>query len=166
MKVETVSFVVASDQNIIYMLLIEFDAEDIVQYENLLGSCLHLLDWIYGDAAFPSARFGDGLQQKGYHVDSHSIRLHLQLWKSAHSLIQQYQKPLLVCRYIVPSEIAYCNKSKGFVSVMSRYLGNIKIPFKCAGLVLQFVVVRFINILFVNGYLAMILTSLNEEDFF
>lgn len=123
------------------------------------------LNWSYGTEPFPINDFGAGLKQKGYHVDVHSVRLTLQLWRSTHSLIDRhYGKPLPPCKYIVPTGIAYWNKMKGFVGVMSRLLSHIKIPFKRGGPVLQ-LVFRFLSIMVVNGHLTRNLLRLCDEDF-
>jgi hypothetical protein len=109
--------------------------------------------------------FGAGLNQNCYHVDAHSLRLQLQLWKSTHALIKQYgDNPLPACHYIVPTGIAYWNTTKGFVDVMSRLLSHIKIPLKHGGPVLQ-LVFRFLSTLVINGHLLTKLVKLNEEDF-
>jgi hypothetical protein len=164
MRVNLVLFVVASESNIIYMLLISFSREDIDLYESILDETGSKLDWIYREAPFPQDAFGDGLVQNGYHVDTHSVKLHLALWRSVHFLIRKHSKPLPPCRYIVPSGIAYWNKTKGYVDVMSRLLSHIKIPFKRAGPVLQ-LVFRFISIMIVNGHLTTNLLKLSVEDF-
>jgi hypothetical protein len=60
--------------------------------------------------------------------------------------------------------VAYWNKTKGFVDVMSRLMSHIKIPFKSGGPVLQ-LVFRFMSIMVVNGYLTTCLLKLKNEDF-
>jgi hypothetical protein len=165
MKVNAVLFVVASYRNILYMMIIELVYSDIMMYEQLLDSVSPSLNWIYSDQPFPTDLFGDGLNQNGCHVDAHSVRLELQLWKSTHALIKQYDdNPLPPCHHIVPIGMAYWNKTKGFVYVMSRLLSHIEIPFKRGGPVLQ-LVFRFLSILVINGDLMTKLVKLNEEDF-
>lgn len=165
MRVNVVLLVVASDVDIIYMMMIDFTREELAQYEKLLDQVSTTLDWVYGDEPFPSASFGEeGVTQNGYHVDIHSIRMQLSLWKSTHNFIKNHgNKPLPPCRYIVPSGIAYWNKTKGFVDVMSRLLSHIKIPFKRGGPVLQ-LIVRFLGIMIVNGHLTTSLLKLTEHD--
>jgi hypothetical protein len=165
MGVNAVLFIVASDHNIIYMLIIDLPIADVDMYESILDPLRETLDWIYGTAPFPTECFCEGLGQSGYHVDVHSIRLQLALWKNTHALIRRHEKkPLPPCKYIVPTGIAYWNKTKGFVDVMSRLLSHMKIPFQKGGPVLQ-LMFRFLSIMTVNGHLATSLLSLSDEDF-
>jgi hypothetical protein len=165
MGLNCVLFIVASGTNIIYYLLICMEDEDTARYEKLLDPMKESLNWVYGDAPFPQEGFGDGLLQNGYHVDVHSVRLQLALWKSTHDFIAKHEmRPLPRCKYIVPSGIAYWNKTKGFVDVMSRLLSHIKIPFQKGGPVLQ-LIFRFISIMVVNGHLTSSLLKLTQEDF-
>ena len=53
----------------------------------------------------------------------------------------------------VPASIAYWNKNKVYVDVVSRILSHIKIPFGKADPILQ-IVVKFIMIMVVNGHLT------------
>jgi hypothetical protein len=165
MNVNCVLFIVASGTNIIYHLFIHFDEEHIKKYEELLDPMQETLNWVYGTEPFPQEAFGDGLVQNGYHVDVHSVRLQLALWRSTHEFIRRHDmKALPPCKYIVPTGIAYWNKTKGFVDVMSRLLSHIKIPFQKGGPVLQ-LIFRFISIMVVNGHLTTSLLHLGQEDF-
>jgi hypothetical protein len=64
------------------MLIVMFEEEDISKYKKLMDTVALLLKWVYSVKQFQSESFGVGLYQNGYHVDTHSIRLHLALWKS------------------------------------------------------------------------------------
>jgi hypothetical protein len=79
MKVDIVLFIVASNRDIQYMMLIDFQEAYLVMYERLLDSVAGSLDWIYGVQPFPTESSGVGLIQNGYHLDLHSVHLHLQL---------------------------------------------------------------------------------------
>ena len=59
------------------MVLIKFCSDDLEIYEKLLDPLSATLVWVYGTVPFPRDGFGQGLRQKGYHVDQHSVRLTL-----------------------------------------------------------------------------------------
>ena len=68
------------------------------------------------------------------------------------------------CLQSIPITIAYWNKNKVFVDIISRLLSHMKIPFKSADPVLQ-LVVRCIFILLVNGYMATKYSCLHSDMF-
>ena len=76
-------------------------------YEKLLDPILVTLNWVYDTThTFFMYAFGYGMKQKDYHVDVHSVRLSVQLWRSRHALIGQHNdNPLPLCKYIAPSGI-------------------------------------------------------------
>jgi hypothetical protein len=98
MRIDLVLFVVASDRNIIYVMLIVFQQTDLDMYDKLLGTVSASLDWIYGDEQFPTESFGGGLKQNGSDLDVHAVRTQLLLWKSNHTLIERHAgQPLPAC---------------------------------------------------------------------
>ena len=124
------------------------------------------MNWVYGTTQpFPLDDFGAGLKQKGYHLDVHSVCMSLQLWRSTHALIGKHNgNPLPPCKYIVPTGIAYWNKTEGFVDVMSRLISHIKIPFKPSGPVLQLFFRLFGNMV-INGHLTTNFLRLSDDTF-
>ena len=113
----------------------------------------HLL-WTTRGNSLPYDKLSEkGLTVDGYHVDVQSIKIHFGLWKCLHQTALSKGKPISHCTQIIPEAIAYWNKNKVFVDVMSRYLLHIKIPFRKANPILQ-LVVRNIMYMLVNGFLS------------
>jgi hypothetical protein len=85
-------------------VVIAFTNEEIEMYKKILDKTAMSLDWIYGNSPFPKDSFDNSMNQNGYSVDTHRIRLQLELWKKTHTLIAHFgESPLPPCKYIVPT---------------------------------------------------------------
>ena len=123
------------------------------------------LDWI-PNGSVPIDQLTDkGLSSRGYDVDVQSIKIHFGVWKQLHKVVRSKKIPIPRCTQIVPRCVAYWNKNKVFIDVMSRYLLHIKIPFKHSSPILQ-LVVWFLMYLTVNGFLTTQCGKLHESKLF
>ena len=114
---------------------------------------------------FPKDQLSDsGLAQGNHDVNIHTVQLHFSIWKQLHKMIIVKKRPIPRCLQIVPAYISYWNKGKVYVDVVSRLLSHIKIPFGKADLILQ-IVVRFVMILVVNGYITTQYSLLDKTMF-
>ena len=80
-------------------------------------------------------------------------------------MVLQKKRPFPKCTQIVPQYVAYWNKTKVFIDVMSRYILHIKNPFKRANPILQ-LVVRNIMYMVVNGFLSSQYQNLAQTEWF
>ena len=160
-----VIFVPSSANSIIFALLIHFKDDDLSCYKKMLSHFVHLhLSWVGNGSNIPIKKLSEkALSGCGYHVDVQSIAVHFGLWKRLHEMVISKKNPFPKCTQIVPQSVAYWNKSKVFIDVMSRYMLHIKIPFKKSNPVLQ-LLVRNIMYLRVNGFLSTQYEDLHKSE--
>ena len=69
------------------------------------------------------------ISSKGYVVDEACIHLHLCLSRSLWTIVVKHGKPLPPGQHLIPTIVAYWNRDKGGVDVLSRFLKHVKIHF-------------------------------------
>lgn len=94
------------------------------------------------------------LGERTYHMDVHTVKLHLALSKKLSKIIITNKKcPLPVAKYIVSLIAAHWNQIKGSINVMSRYLSNVKIPFGPLSPKVVYVILM-VKMLMMNAFLT------------
>ena len=152
-QVDHVLFIVASGLKFIYAVLITIPQRYRLTYESFLHMLKQThLDWVYGNGDIPDFN-RENTSTKGYEVDRDCIKLHLGLSRSLWTIIEQKGKPLPPGKHLIPSIVAYWNRNKGGVDVLSRYLKNVKIPLGRASPLVVYVV-RMIFMLIFSGFQA------------
>ena len=152
-QLDHVLFIVASGLQFIYAVLITIPLAYRQTYESFLhGMKREHLDWAYGDVPFPSM-IQDNISSKGYVVDEACIHLHLRLSRCLWNIVVEHGKPLPQGKHLIPTIVAYWNRNKGGVDVLSRFLKHVKIPFGRASPRVVYVV-RMIFMLIFSGFQA------------
>lgn len=142
-KAKMTMFVAANKNSIIFMMLVNIPEDAKTKYENILQSFFdENLKWITSDSQTIPNEVADsitekGISRNGYHIDSHSVKLHFAIRKQMMNLITIKKRPLPKCKLLVPTGVAYWNSRKGPIDVFSRLLSHLKVPFGKAGPTLQ-----------------------------
>ena len=151
-----------------YITLVSVPEDAIKRYFGILDKfAIRHLRWTFVGSTdpFPKDKLSDcGLALGNHDVNIHTVQLHFSIWKELHLMIKMKKRPIPRCLQIVPTSIAYWNKSKVYIDVVSRLLSHIKIPFGKADPILQ-IIVRFIMIMVVNGHLTTQYALLDNKMF-
>jgi len=154
--------IVTSGLKFIYGVLITISLDYRSTYESFLHTLKQThLSWVYGNEQIPDFN-EENTSTKGYQVYKDCIDLHLGLSSSLWTTIIQKGKPLPPGKHLIPSIVAYWNRNKGGVDVLSRYLKNVKIPLGRVSPRVVYVI-RMIFMLIFSGFQAYKLHNGLEE---